>query len=80
MSFRQREDKVLLTHIRSEFESSHRSYGRPRMVEELREQGFQVGHHRVGRLMRENGYRLLERGRQGGIFLTHQQWALRRTC
>jgi len=54
-SLRQREDKVLLAHIRSEFESSHRSYGRPRMVEELREFGFQVGHHRVGRLMRENG-------------------------
>lgn len=54
-SARQREDMVLLAHIRSEFETSHRSYGRPRMVEELREQGFQVGHHRVGRLMRENG-------------------------
>jgi len=54
-SQRQREDKVLLAHIRSELESSHRSYGRPRMVEELREQGFQVGYHRVGRLMRENG-------------------------
>jgi len=25
------------------------------VVEELREEGIQVGHHRVGRLMRENG-------------------------
>ena len=55
LSLRQREDQVLLARIRSEFESSYRSYGRPRMVEELREQGFKVGHHRVGRLMQENG-------------------------
>lgn len=36
-------------------EASHRSYGRPRIVEELRELGFRVGHTRIGRLMRENG-------------------------
>jgi len=55
LSNRQRDDAVLLAHIRAEFETSHRSYGRPRMVEELRELGFKVGHTRVGRLMRENG-------------------------
>jgi len=54
-SRRQREDAALLARIRAEFETSHRSYGRPRMVEELRELGFAVGHRRVGRLMRENG-------------------------
>jgi len=54
-SQRQRDDMVLLVHIRSQFEASLRSYGRPRMVEELREQGFAIGHTRVGRLMRENG-------------------------
>ena len=54
-SQRQREDMVLLAHIREHFDHSLRSYGRPRMVEELREQGFCVGHHRVGRLMKENG-------------------------
>jgi transposase InsO family protein len=31
------------------------SYGRPRMTEELKEVGVDVGHRRVGRLMRENG-------------------------
>ncbi|VAX05972.1 Mobile element protein [hydrothermal vent metagenome] len=54
-SKRVREDIVLLDHIQTEFEASHRSYGRPRMVEELRELGFKVGHTRIGRLMRENG-------------------------
>lgn len=54
-SRRQREDMVLLAHIQDHFQQSLCSYGRPRMVEELREQGFVVGHHRVGRLMRENG-------------------------
>ena len=54
-SQRQRDEMVLLAHIRSQFEASLRSYGRPRMVEELREQGFAIGHTRVGRLMRENG-------------------------
>lgn len=55
MSHKQRQDMVLLAHIRSEFESSHYSYGRPRMVEELRAKGFAVSHTRIGRLMRENG-------------------------
>lgn len=54
-SKRAREDMVLLAHIRAEFESSHYSYGRPRMVEELKEKGWAVGHTRIGRLMRENG-------------------------
>lgn len=31
------------------------SYGRPRMTEELKEVSVDVGHRRVGRLMRENG-------------------------
>ena len=31
------------------------SNGRPRMAEELKEIGLDVGHRRVGRLMRQNG-------------------------
>lgn len=31
------------------------SYGRPRMTEELKEIGLNIGHRRVGRLMRQNG-------------------------
>lgn len=53
-SRRKREDEVYLVHIRSIFAESRESYGRPRMVAELQERGFQIGHHRVGRLMRDN--------------------------
>jgi putative transposase len=55
MSRSQRTDMVLLAHIREQFAQSHNSYGRTRITEELKELGFQVGHRRVGRLMRQNG-------------------------
>jgi len=55
MSQSQRTDMVLLAHIREQFSRSHNSYGRPRMTEELKELGIQVGHRRIGRLMRQNG-------------------------
>lgn len=55
MSQRQRDDMVLLAHIREQHKLSHHSYGRPRMTEELRELGFKAGQRRIGRLMRENG-------------------------
>ena len=45
----------MLAHIREQFALSLGSYGRPRMTEELKELGLQVGHRRVGRLMRDNG-------------------------
>jgi len=54
-SQRQRTDMVLLAHIREQFTLSLGSYGRPRMTEELKDLGLDVGHRRVGRLMRENG-------------------------
>jgi len=55
ISQRQREDMVLLAHIREQHRLSLNSYGRPRMTEELKEIGLNVGHRRVGRLMRQNG-------------------------
>ena len=51
----QRKDMVLLAHIREQHRLSLGSYGRPRMTEELKELGFDIGHRRVGRLMRQNG-------------------------
>jgi len=54
MCQRQREDMVLLAHIREQHRLSLQSYGRPRMTEELKEIGLEVGHRRVGRLMRQN--------------------------
>jgi transposase InsO family protein len=55
MSRRQRDDMVILAHIREQHRLSLQSYGRPRMTEELQELGLKVGHRRVGRLMGENG-------------------------
>jgi transposase InsO family protein len=55
MNQSQRTDMVLLAHIREQFKQSHCTYGRPRMTEELKELGLQIGHRRVGRLMRQNG-------------------------
>ena len=55
MSQRQRDDLTLLAHIREQNRLSLGSYGRPRMTAELKELGLNVGHRRVGRLMRENG-------------------------
>jgi putative transposase len=49
MSLRQRDDMVILAHIREQRLLSLGSYGRPRMTEELQEQGLDVGHRRVGR-------------------------------
>ena len=54
MSQRQRDDMVLLAHIREQHRLSLQSYGRPRMTEELQELGLKVGHRRIGRLMRQN--------------------------
>ena len=52
---RQREDLVLLAHIRSAFTLSHETYGSPRMTRELQDKGLTVGRRRTARLMRENG-------------------------
>ena len=49
---------VVLANIKEQSRLSLGSYGRPRMTEELKELGLNVGHRRVGRLMRENGIRV----------------------
>jgi len=59
MSQSQRDDKVILAHIREQHRLGLQSYGRPRMTEELQELGVNVGHRRVGRLRRENGIRIV---------------------
>jgi putative transposase len=52
---RQREDLVLLAHVRSAFRRSKETYGSPRLTRELQEAGLPVGRRRTARLMRENG-------------------------
>ena len=58
LSSNQCKDLVVLAHIREQFALSLSSYGRPRMTEELKEAGIDVGHRRVGRLMRDNDIRV----------------------
>lgn len=55
MSKRQRVDLVILAHIRQQHRLALGSYGRPRVTEEIKQLGLDVGHRRVGRLMKENG-------------------------
>lgn len=52
---RAQENKVLLEAITDIYETSRRSYGSPRVHAELLERGFEVGVHRVARLMAESG-------------------------
>ena len=59
-SRRQRSDMVTLAHIKEQFRLSLCSYGRPRMTEELKEIGLDIGHRRVGRLMRQNGISVIK--------------------
>ena len=59
MRNRQRDELVILAHIREQHRLRLESYGRPRITEELQEEGLNVGHRRVGRLMRENGIKII---------------------
>ena len=47
-SRRQRSDMVTLAHIKEQSRLSLGSYGRPRMTEDLKEIGLDIGHRRVG--------------------------------
>ena len=58
MSQRQRDDMVILAHIREQHRLSLQSYGRPRMTDELQELGVSVGQRRVGCLMRDDGIKM----------------------
>lgn len=62
-SRRQLDDMVLLAHIRAHFETSHGTYGSPRMHAELREENPTVGRHRIARLMRDNGLKANQKRR-----------------
>ncbi len=62
-SCRQREDLVLLAHIRSAFARSNGTYGSPRVTRELQDEGLEVGRRRTARLMRENGLKARQKRR-----------------
>jgi len=60
-SRRQRSDLVTLAHIKEQSRLSLGSYGRPRMTEELKEIGLDVGHRRVGSSRRVIGWAVSNR-------------------
>ena len=62
-SRRQRDDMVMLAHVRTAFALSNGTYGSPRMVRELRDSGLAIGRRRTARLMRENGLRARQKRR-----------------
>lgn len=56
-SARARSNAQLRLVLRAAHAASHRRYGRPKLHEEVRAQGWSCGHNRVGRLMRLEGLR-----------------------
>ena len=71
---RQRDDMVLLAHVRSAFALSNGTYGSPRMTWELRDNGFAVGRRRIARLMRDNGLRARHKRRFKRTTDSHHAW------
>ena len=55
LSLRAQEDAALEVEIRAAHAASGRTYGSPRVHEDLKADGQQVGRKRVARLMREEG-------------------------
>ena len=66
---------VVLAHIKEQSRLSLGSYGRPRMTEELKDVGVDVGHLRVGWLMRENGIAVEPAGSRLPSPEPNQKWA-----
>jgi putative transposase len=54
---RRTQDAQILAAIREMHRGKRRSYGSPRVLEELRAKGWNVGRHRVARIMRQGGVR-----------------------
>lgn len=75
-SRRQREDVVLLAHVRSAFSLSNGTYGSPRMTRELQDDGFAVGRRRTARLMRENDLHARQKRRFKRTTDSHHSWPI----
>ena len=71
---RQREDMVLLSHVRTAFALSNGTYGSPRMTRELRDHGHAVGRRRTARLMRDNGLKARQKRRFKRTTDSHHAW------
>ena len=55
-SARQLVDRTLRVALGGFYHRSRRTYGRPRLLRDLRDAGYRVGHERVRRLMQEAGW------------------------
>lgn len=62
-SRRDREEAELLVQIKASHEESKRTYGSPRVWQDLKAAGVRCGRHRVARLMRKHGVRAQVKGR-----------------
>jgi putative transposase len=62
-SKRAQKDEQLKVRIKASFDESRKTYGSPRVLEDLREDGEKVGRNRVIRLMQEEGLRARVRKR-----------------
>src|SRR5262249_45716954 len=56
-------DRRLLVEIRASYERSHRTYGSPRILRDLRETGYRCASKRIARIMRENNIVAVQRRR-----------------
>jgi len=54
-SARHRENETITQRIREHFEVSRQTYGSPRILRDLREEGIACGKHRVAKLMKQAG-------------------------
>lgn len=73
-SQRQRDDMILLAHIKNAFSLSNETYGSPRMTVDLKAEGFAVGRRRVARLMRDNGLQAKRKRRFKRTTDSHHVW------
>jgi putative transposase len=62
-STRSKKDEQLKVRIRASFDESRKTYGSPRVLEDLREEGEKIGRNRVIRLMQAEGLRARMRKR-----------------
>src|SRR5690349_6945292 len=73
---RQRDDTVLLAHVRSTFALSNGTYGSPRMTRELQEAGLVVGRRRIAWLMHDNGLQARQKRRFKRTTDSHHAWPI----
>ena len=57
-SNRAKETRKLTVHIKASFERSRKTYGSPRIIDDLRDQGIKTSKKRISKIMKENGLKV----------------------